>query len=116
MSASPMRGVHGRSRTRRSGGQNRGFPGEARRRAGGGAMAGGGLARRGGSTRSAGGCSRARHGRRARTLAGYVLAHEFAHLIHDDHGREFWGALGRVMPDYEVRRARLGELGPALLW
>ncbi|WP_434041651.1 MULTISPECIES: M48 metallopeptidase family protein [Sorangium] len=51
-----------------------------------------------------------------RTLVDYVLAHELAHLIHDDHGREFWGALGRVMPDYEARRAGLGELGPALLW
>ncbi|MGK3992262.1 M48 metallopeptidase family protein [Sorangium sp. So ce1024] len=49
-------------------------------------------------------------------MIDYVLAHELAHLIHDDHGREFWAALGRVMPDYEARRARLGELRPALLW
>ncbi|WP_437312293.1 M48 family metallopeptidase [Sorangium sp. So ce388] len=51
-----------------------------------------------------------------RTLVDYVLAHELAHLIHDHHGREFWATLGRVMPDYEARRARLGELGPSLLW
>ncbi|KYF81371.1 hypothetical protein BE11_27065 [Sorangium cellulosum] len=51
-----------------------------------------------------------------RTFADYVLSQELAHLIHDDHGRELWGALGRVRPDDEARRARLGELGPALLW
>lgn len=51
-----------------------------------------------------------------RALVDYVLAHELVHLIHDHHGREFWAELGRVMPDYEARRARLGELGPALLW
>ncbi|WP_437594966.1 M48 family metallopeptidase [Sorangium sp. So ce1000] len=51
-----------------------------------------------------------------RALVDYVLAHELTHLIHDRHGREFWATLGRVMPDYEARRARLGEIGPALLW
>ncbi|AGP35924.1 M48 family metallopeptidase [Sorangium cellulosum] len=50
-----------------------------------------------------------------RALIDYVLAHELAHLIHDHHGREFWATLGRAMPDYEARKARLGELGPALL-
>ena len=50
------------------------------------------------------------------SLLGYVVAHELVHLVQDDHGREFWALLGRVMPDYEVRRARLRELGPRLSW
>ena len=38
------------------------------------------------------------------------------HLIHEGHGRHFWASLGRVMPDYEARRARLSELGARLVW
>lgn len=44
-------------------------------------------------------------------LIEYVLAHELTHLQHPKHGREFWAALGRMMPDYEARRARLLERG-----
>jgi hypothetical protein len=51
-----------------------------------------------------------------RPLVDYVLAHEVVHLAHGDHGREFWTALGRVMPDYEARRERLRVLGVQLLW
>jgi len=50
------------------------------------------------------------------TLVDYVLVHEVAHLLHEDHGREFWATVGRVMPDYEERKARLRELGPRLVW
>lgn len=49
-------------------------------------------------------------------LIEYVVAHEVVHVRHADHGREFWATLARVMPDYEVRRARLREIGPALIW
>ena len=49
-------------------------------------------------------------------LIEYVVAHEITHVLHADHGREFWAALGRVMPDYDERRARLRELGPSLEW
>jgi predicted metal-dependent hydrolase len=49
-------------------------------------------------------------------LVDYVVAHELCHLVHRDHGREFWSMLGRVMPDYEVRKRRLRELGPELIW
>ncbi len=41
-----------------------------------------------------------------RRLIDYVVAHELVHLVHPDHGRAFWALLGRVMPDYEARRAR----------
>lgn len=50
------------------------------------------------------------------TLVDYVLVHELTHLIHEDHGREFWATVGRVMPDYEERKKRLRDLGPGLVW
>lgn len=50
------------------------------------------------------------------TLVDYVVAHELCHLVHRDHGQGFWAMLGRVMPDYEARKRRLSELGPALIW
>ena len=49
-------------------------------------------------------------------LVDYVVAHEVVHLVHDDHGREFWAALGRLLPDYEARRERLRAEGPRLVW
>ncbi|HEV3190715.1 MAG TPA: SprT family zinc-dependent metalloprotease [Polyangiaceae bacterium] len=49
-------------------------------------------------------------------LVEYVAAHEAIHLLHPHHGPSFWRALGRVLPDYEQRRARLRELGPSLIW
>lgn len=49
-------------------------------------------------------------------LLDYVVAHEIVHLLHEHHGPAFWATLGRVMPDYEVRKARLRELGPNLIW
>ncbi|MBL9028078.1 MAG: M48 family metallopeptidase [Myxococcales bacterium] len=46
----------------------------------------------------------------------YVLAHEAVHLVHEHHGPAFWAMLGRLMPDYEVRKARLREMGAGLVW
>ncbi|MFO0639152.1 MAG: M48 family metallopeptidase [Polyangiaceae bacterium] len=51
-----------------------------------------------------------------RALVDYVIAHELTHLRHDDHGPAFWSALGRALPDYDERRARLRGLGPELIW
>jgi predicted metal-dependent hydrolase len=50
------------------------------------------------------------------SLVDYVLAHELVHLIHEDHSRAFWAALGRIMPDYEERKRRLRAMGPRLVW
>ncbi|MFJ6172150.1 M48 family metallopeptidase [Curtobacterium sp. NPDC092190] len=47
-------------------------------------------------------------------LVDYVLAHELAHLHEPHHGPSFWARLGRVMPDYEDRRAQLALVGPTL--
>lgn len=49
-------------------------------------------------------------------LVDYVVAHELVHLQHDNHSRAFWSALGRVMPDYEIRREDLRQLGARLEW
>lgn len=47
-------------------------------------------------------------------LINYVLVHELAHVRHPDHGTEFWLTVDRAMPGYEVRRARLKQVGPNL--
>lgn len=47
-------------------------------------------------------------------LIDYVIVHELVHLKHGDHGPAFWAAVSRAMPDYELRRQRLRELGAVL--
>lgn len=49
-------------------------------------------------------------------LVDYVVAHELIHLLHDDHGKEFWAALGRLLPDYEARRDHLRAVGARFIW
>jgi predicted metal-dependent hydrolase len=49
-------------------------------------------------------------------LVDYVVAHELLHLAHRNHTSAFWAALGRVMHDYDARRAALRALGPSLEW
>jgi predicted metal-dependent hydrolase len=50
------------------------------------------------------------------SLIDYVLAHGVIHLVHDDHGHEFWRLLGKVMPDYEARRTELRRVGARFEW
>ena len=49
-------------------------------------------------------------------LVDYVVVHELVHLRHGGHGRDYWQAVGRVMPDYERRRRDLRERGALLVW
>ena len=49
-------------------------------------------------------------------LVDYVVVHELVHLRHRGHGRDYWQAVGRVMPDYERRRRDLRERGSFLVW
>lgn len=44
-------------------------------------------------------------------LIDYILVHELAHLHEPHHGPAFWRLVGRVMPDYEDRRAELAQVG-----
>lgn len=39
----------------------------------------------------------------------YVVSHELCHLIHHHHGPEFYDLLGRVTPDWMVRKQRLNN-------
>ena len=49
-------------------------------------------------------------------LVDYVVVHELVHLRHRGHGRDYWQAVGRVMPDYERRREDLRSCGIGLAW
>ena len=49
-------------------------------------------------------------------LVDYVVVHELVHLRHRGHGRDYWRAVGRVMPDYERRREELRRYGAGLAW
>ena len=49
-------------------------------------------------------------------LVDYVVVHELVHLRHRGHGRDYWHAVARVMPDYERRRADLRQCGIRLNW
>ena len=49
-------------------------------------------------------------------LVDYVVVHELVHLQYRGHGRDYWQALGRVMPDYERRREDLRQRGSELAW
>lgn len=47
-------------------------------------------------------------------VADYVAAHECAHLIHADHGREFWAVVRRLIGEDRPHRAWLRSEGPRL--
>ena len=37
----------------------------------------------------------------------YVVVHELAHILHKNHGREFYAQIESVLPDYKLRRKLL---------
>lgn len=39
----------------------------------------------------------------------YVVVHELAHIVHKNHGPQFWALVEKYMPDYRARRALLRE-------
>lgn len=41
----------------------------------------------------------------------YVVVHELCHLLHRNHGSEFWSAVEAILPDYQKRRKYLKENG-----
>jgi hypothetical protein len=40
----------------------------------------------------------------------YVVMHELCHAVHGNHGKQFYELLRRVMPDWEMRKARLEKV------
>jgi len=42
-------------------------------------------------------------------LIDYLIVHELCHLLHFDHSKAFWRAVGGVLPDYKDLRARLRQ-------
>jgi hypothetical protein len=38
------------------------------------------------------------------------------HLLHRKHTAAFWKLLGKIMPDYEERRAALRGFGAGVVW
>ena len=47
-------------------------------------------------------------------VLSYVVAHEAAHLVHLNHGKEFWALVERLMPDYRTPQTWLKEHGRGL--
>lgn len=44
----------------------------------------------------------------------YVVVHELCHLLVPNHSPRFWNEVGRILPDYQARRAALRRFGRAL--
>jgi hypothetical protein len=47
-------------------------------------------------------------------LVEHVVVHEMLHLKHLNHSAAFWQEFKRIMPDYEIRKSRLNEVGQFL--
>ena len=41
------------------------------------------------------------------TVLDYIIVHEMAHLIHDNHSEAFWNIVDKIIPDYRERKAWL---------
>ena len=49
-------------------------------------------------------------------VVDYVVVHELVHLRHSGHGRDYWQAVGRVMPGYEGRPEHRRQRGVRWAW
>lgn len=38
------------------------------------------------------------------TVLDYIIVHEMAHLIHDNHSEAFWNIVDKIIPDYRERK------------
>ncbi|GKX65948.1 M48 family metallopeptidase [Inconstantimicrobium mannanitabidum] len=47
-------------------------------------------------------------------IIDYVVVHELCHMPHKDHSKNFWNAVGKILPDYQERRQWLKENGMRL--
>ncbi len=44
-------------------------------------------------------------------VVDYVVLHEVAHIIEKNHSKRFWNIVGKIMPDYKIKRKWLRENG-----
>ena len=49
------------------------------------------------------------------SIVDYVVVHELCHLIYNDHSKEFWKHLQRILPDYKTRKEWLRINGAMLM-
>jgi predicted metal-dependent hydrolase len=49
-------------------------------------------------------------------IGDYIVVHELCHLLHHDHGPNFWKAVERVLPDYVERKEWLKGNGAGRYW
>jgi predicted metal-dependent hydrolase len=42
-----------------------------------------------------------------KTVLEYAVVHELCHLQHRNHGKGFWGLVGSLLPDWEIRKSWL---------
>jgi len=47
-------------------------------------------------------------------LVDYVIVHELAHVLVPNHSPEFWAGVERAMPNYQLAKSRLAQLGSGL--
>jgi len=38
------------------------------------------------------------------SIMDYIVVHELVHLIHPNHGRDFWKLVESVIPDYKEKK------------
>jgi hypothetical protein len=48
------------------------------------------------------------------SVIDYVVAHELAHLVEQNHSRRFWDKVAEMYPNYEKARRWLAENGHTL--
>lgn len=49
------------------------------------------------------------------SIIDYIVVHELVHLIHPNHGRDFWKLVESVIPDYKEKKQWLRVNGYRLL-
>lgn len=49
-------------------------------------------------------------------IMDYVVIHELAHLVHHNHGHEFWKLVAEFCPDWKEKRGELNKRSEVLKW
>lgn len=49
-------------------------------------------------------------------IIDYVVIHELVHTVHHNHSHDFWDMVGKLLPDYAIRRKWLKQNGRQFFW